>query len=131
MVRIVQMGVGVRGEKWAQIIREEPNSVNVGYVARRLPVLKQRVAEFGEEGVPCFNDLTQALDETQPDAVVLVTPPEGHHEQVMLAFQRGIHVLAEKPLTEDMAEAALFLLRHDYVTGEVLGIDGGFGMRLA
>ena len=105
MIRIVQMGVGVRGEKWAQIIREEPNSVNVGYVARRLPVLKQRVAEFGEEGVPCFNDFSQALDETQPDAVVLVTPPEGHHEQIMLCFERGIHVLAEKPLTEDMAEA--------------------------
>ena len=33
--------------------------------------------------------------------------------------------------TEDMAEAALFLLRHDYITGEVLGIDGGLGMRLA
>jgi predicted dehydrogenase len=105
MIRIVQVGVGVRGETWARIIRDDPNAEVVGYVARRLPALKQRVAEFGDEGVPCFDDLPQALDETEPEAMVLVTPPEGHHEQTMLAFERGIHVLAEKPLTEDMPEA--------------------------
>ena len=32
---------------------------------------------------------------------------------------------------EDMAEAALYLLRQDCVTGEHLAVDGGFGMRLA
>jgi predicted dehydrogenase len=105
MIRVLQVGVGVRGATWARIIREEPNATIVGYVSRRLPVLKQRVAEFGDEGVPCFNNLVQALDETKPDALLLVTPPEGHHEQTMPAFERGIHVLAEKPLTEDLVEA--------------------------
>jgi len=32
---------------------------------------------------------------------------------------------------EDIAEGVLFLLRQDYMTGEVLALDGGFGMRLA
>ena len=32
---------------------------------------------------------------------------------------------------EDVAEAVLFLLRQDYVTGHVLALDGGHGMRLA
>lgn len=105
MVRVVQVGVGIRGEQWSRVIQDNPDTTVVGYVARRLNVLKERVKEFGDEGVPCFNDLAQALDETQPDAVVLVTPPEGHHEQVMLAFERGIHALVEKPLTEDMEEA--------------------------
>lgn len=105
MIRFVQVGVGVRGEQWARVIREDPHAEVVGFVARRLPVLKQRVAKFGDEGVPCFTDLSQALDETEPDAVVLVTPPEVHHEQTMVAFESGIHVLAEKPLTEDTSEA--------------------------
>lgn len=34
-------------------------------------------------------------------------------------------------VADDVAEAALFLLRQDYMTGEVLAIDGGLGMRLA
>jgi len=90
---------------WSRVIRDHPDATVVGYVARRPEVLKQRAAEFGDEGVPCFTDLAQALDETRPDALVLVTPPEGHHEQARTAFQRDVHVLAEKPLTEDMAEA--------------------------
>jgi len=105
MIRFLQMGVGVRGAVWSRVIRDNPGANVVGYVARRMPVLKQRVAEFGDEGVPCFTDLAQALDETRPDALVLVTPPEGHHEQTMLAFESGAHVLAEKPLTEDLPEA--------------------------
>lgn len=32
---------------------------------------------------------------------------------------------------EEIAEAALFLLRSDYITGEVLPVDGGLGMRVA
>lgn len=31
----------------------------------------------------------------------------------------------------EIAQAALFVLRHDYVTGEVLAVDGGLGMRVA
>lgn len=31
---------------------------------------------------------------------------------------------------EDIAQAVLFLLRQEYITGAVLAVDGGFGMRL-
>lgn len=105
MIRIVQVGVGIRGETWARIIGDDPRAEVVGYVARKMEKLQRRVAEFGDEGVPCFVDLAKALDQTSPDAVVLVTPPEGHFDQTMLAFERGTHVLCEKPLTEEMSEA--------------------------
>ena len=32
---------------------------------------------------------------------------------------------------EEIAESVLFLVRQEYMTGEVLAMDGGFGMRLA
>jgi predicted dehydrogenase len=105
MLRIVQVGVGVRGEDWARVVCDNPDIKTVAYVARRLNVLKARVREFGDEGVPCFDNLAKALEETKPEALLLVTPPEGHYEQVMLAFERGIHALVEKPLTEDLTEA--------------------------
>ncbi|NLE77644.1 MAG: Gfo/Idh/MocA family oxidoreductase [Chloroflexi bacterium] len=105
MMRFVQIGVGVRGRQWSRVVREEPGAQMVGYVARRKEVLEAQVKAFGDEGVACFTDLAQALDETKPDALIIVTPPEGHHEQVMMAFERGIHALVEKPLTEDVPEA--------------------------
>lgn len=105
MLRIVQVGFGVRGETWARVIRDNPETQVVGYVSRRLNILEQRVKNFGDQDVPCFNDLARALDETKPDALLLVTPPEGHHEQVMAAFERSLPVLVEKPLTEELTEA--------------------------
>lgn len=105
MIRIVQAGLGVRGEQWVRVVRDNPEVMTVAYVARRLDVLKKKVSELGDDHVPCFDNLAQALDETKPDALLLVTPPEGHYEQVMKAFERGIPVLVEKPLTEDLPEA--------------------------
>ena len=54
---------------------------------------------------PCFSDLDEALDAVKADAVLLVTPPEGHHSQALAAFRHGCHLLAKKPLAEEMGEA--------------------------
>ncbi len=55
--------------------------------------------------------LSEAL-ETQPDAVVIATPPHHHYEQICPCLDAGCHVLAEKPLactdrqTEDLIDRA-------------------------
>lgn len=103
-LRLLQVGMGVRGTQWAQVIREHSGAVNVGYVRPELDIALRQVQEWGEAGTPCFNDLEKAIETVRPDAVVLVTPPEVHHEQATLAFRRGCHVLCEKPLSEDLAE---------------------------
>lgn len=105
MLKIVQAGFGIRGQQWARVVRDNPEVAIVAYVARHLGALRQRVTEFGDGSVPCFDNLAQALDETKPDALLLVTPPEGHYQQIMQAFERDIHVLVEKPLTEDLRQA--------------------------
>jgi predicted dehydrogenase len=104
VIRIVQVGVGVRGRQWARIVREEASAQPVAYVDRRFPALGHD-GNFDSRGVPCFTDLAAALDAVELDAVLLVTPPDVHHEQAMMAFDRGAHVLAEKPLAENLAEA--------------------------
>jgi len=104
VIRVVLVGVGVRGKQWARIIREEADAQAVAYVDRRFPDLNTE-GLFDPHRVPCFADLAAALDVTEPDAMVLATPPEVHHEQATMAFGRGVHVLAEKPLAEDLAEA--------------------------
>jgi predicted dehydrogenase len=104
VTKFILVGVGVRGRQWARVIREEANAQAVAYVDRRFPDLSTG-GTFDPQGVPCFTDLAAALDATEPDALVLATPPLIHHQQIMMAFRRGLHVLAEKPLTEDLAEA--------------------------
>ena len=104
-VRFIQVGVGVRGTHWARVIQDDPHTVVAAYVDLRLDVAQQKAAEWGQPDVPCFTDLAQALASIEVDAVLLVTPPEGHFEQAMLAFKHGCHVLCEKPLVEEMSEA--------------------------
>ena len=103
-LQIIQVGTGVRGEQWAKVIREDPRVKNVAYVRRNVDLARQQIKDWGED-VPCFADLDTALDEVRADAVLLVTPPEGHHAQSMTAFEHGCHVICEKPLTEEMDEA--------------------------
>ena len=43
--------------------------------------------------------------ETQLDFIDVATPPHAHAEIALLALERGVHVLCEKPLTTSMAEA--------------------------
>jgi predicted dehydrogenase len=50
-------------------------------------------------------DLSDVLDDPAIDAVVIATPPQSHHALVKAALQAGKHVLVEKPLATNVADA--------------------------
>ena len=52
-----------------------------------------------------YLDYRQLLDEARPDFVVIATQAPQHAELTVAAAQRGIHVLCEKPLALNLAEA--------------------------
>lgn len=52
-----------------------------------------------------FDDYAAMLDATRPDAVVIATPNDVHAPMVLEAVGRGLHVLCEKPLGTNLAEA--------------------------
>jgi len=56
-------------------------------------------------GVAAAADLAAGLDLDRVDAVIIATPHADHAGQVRLALDAGKHVLCEKPLTIDPAEA--------------------------
>jgi predicted dehydrogenase len=49
-------------------------------------------------GVPAFYDHRQMLEQVELDAVLIATPHYDHPPISMTAFERGIHVLTEKPI---------------------------------
>jgi len=55
--------------------------------------------------VPAFADYCQAMDEVKPDGILIATPHYDHPPIALAAFERGIHVLVEKPLGVDAYQA--------------------------
>ena len=104
-IRFIQVGVGVRGTHWAQVIRDDPRATVAAYVDVRLDIARQKARDWGQPDTPCFATLAEALNSVASEAVLLVTPPEGHFEQTMLAFEHGRHVLCEKPPAMNVGQA--------------------------
>jgi predicted dehydrogenase len=93
--------------------------VGTGYVARvhahALRELGVRVVAVcgrstgavlgGELGAAVYDDLAGLLEAERPDALHVCTPNAAHAEQALLALERGVHVVCEKPLAVSSGEA--------------------------
>ena len=55
--------------------------------------------------MPAFRDLGRALRATGAEVVVLASPPSTHRPLSELALAEGCHVISEKPLALDLADA--------------------------
>ncbi len=73
-----------------------------------------RAAEFGGRA---YSDTIAMLDEAQPDAVSICTPPKFHLPAVEAAAPRGIAVLCEKPPARNLAETEAIV---DVMRGRLL-----------
>lgn len=102
-MRILQVGLGNRGTMWGEIIRGRPDIMHSGV----MDISPERIAAYQvhDPVVATFTDLDVALADTESDAVLLTTPPDGHLNQARSVFDAGLPLLAEKPLTLDLAEA--------------------------
>jgi predicted dehydrogenase len=56
-----------------------------------------------------FTDLSEAIAKTRAVAVTIATPPATHAELALTAIVRGCHVICEKPLAMNVAEARKML----------------------
>jgi predicted dehydrogenase len=88
---------------WGQVIDRRADVVHSGLVDTNPAVLAEFAAS--RPGVPGFTNLEEALAATESDAVLLVTPPNGHLAQARTIFGAGLPLLAEKPLALDLEEA--------------------------
>lgn len=71
----------------------DPSDASLAAAARAFP------------GVPTFADAETMLLKTRPDIVTICTPNKFHKENTLLALRHGAHVVCEKPLAMDVAEA--------------------------
>ncbi len=64
--------------------------------------LATTAAKFGNP--PTYKDLTNFY-RANLDAVVIASPAPTHYENVLIAAKQGVHVLCEKPISDDEDEA--------------------------
>jgi predicted dehydrogenase len=102
-IRTLLVGIGTRGKHWTRLVHEEPLTAPVGYVDPDERALAWARDTYGAHPDDCYETLDQALQATQPELVVLATPPMGHVEEARAVFAAGADLLAEKPLTLDFA----------------------------
>jgi predicted dehydrogenase len=95
-------------------ILEEPRSRLAGLVTRD-------PAKAEPYRVPGWRSLDDALAESGADAVYIATPVFLHAPQAIASLHAGKHVLLEKPMAMNYAQA-LAIERAAYETGRVLGV---------
>ncbi|NGM67738.1 Gfo/Idh/MocA family oxidoreductase [Natronolimnobius sp. AArcel1] len=105
MIRTAIVGLGGFGQLLGRQLLEHPNATLEGVVDVTEDNLETAVEEFGVEEDACYTDETALYDNHDLDAVIIATPPAFHHGQIREAFDRGLHVLCEKPVVVDLEEA--------------------------
>ena len=109
-VRIVLTGAGVRGAIWARVIAEAPDATLAGIVDHD-DARARHARDNHAPGALVARDLDAVLTDPEADAVVIATPPASHHALVSRALAHRVHVLCEKPLSEDLAEVVDLIAR--------------------
>src|SRR5881394_2136256 len=99
MLSWLVVGIGdISRKRVLPAILAEPGSILAGIVTRD-------PAKAEPYGVPGFTDLEAALAATSAEAVYIATPVFLHAPQTIAALRAGRHVLCEKPMALNYAEA--------------------------
>ena len=104
-LRGVCLGAGYFSHYQYEAWQRMPDVEIVAVVNRNVERAREVAAKFGVARVAGWNELSALLDETKPDFVDIITPPETHLEVVRLAVERGIAIICQKPLAPNWAEA--------------------------
>jgi predicted dehydrogenase len=86
-------------------MQEDPRFAPVGIVTRDPRTVGEVLPDGAAGSCRVGTDLGGVLDEVECDVVVVCTPVELHARDLRVAFAAGKHVLVEKCLSNDWAEA--------------------------
>src|SRR4051812_1354761 len=98
--------VGIIGTGWGarvQVPAFREAGLQVAGIAGRDAAKTSRIA--GELGVRAFDDWRGLIAESGVDLISIVTPPHEHLAMATEALEAGRHVLSEKPMALNVAEA--------------------------
>jgi len=104
-IQVVIAGMGRRGRDWLKEVRLSMTFELAAVVDVDQRALDGVANDLNIPGDRCFTDLANALDQTQCQAVIVVTPPDSHVQACETALSRRLAVMVEKPFTLLLSEA--------------------------
>ena len=116
MLNWLVIGIGdITTKRVIPAILAEPRSDFHGVVTRS----PEKAAAYG--GVRVWTSLDDALADNEVDAVYVASPVALHAEQTIAALRAGKHVLCEKPVAMNYADAGRMVAAGD-ASGKLLGV---------
>ncbi|MGB0581298.1 MAG: Gfo/Idh/MocA family protein [Limisphaerales bacterium] len=102
-VRIGIIGMGNIGRFHAAYLLD--GKVNRAELAAVCSTSPHKLKEFEEKGVKVFGDGEELVKSGEIDAVIIATPHYQHTSLGITAFEAGVHVMVEKPISAHKADA--------------------------
>ena len=105
-IGLIVVGLGARANVWLKVAQANPE-IRIAALCDPDPAARARVKEKFPN-IPISADIADIIT-TDADAILLCTPPGGREGQIAAACSQGLAILAEKPLSDDVATAARFV----------------------
>src|SRR5699024_10128917 len=102
-VRVGIIGTGIGAAVHVPVFRQLDDTEIVALGSRRLERAR-KLADRHRIALPS-DDYREIIEHPEVDAVVIATPPYLHHTIPTAAIEAGKHVLCEKPMARNLAEA--------------------------
>lgn len=104
-IRLIHVGVGVRGRHWLDIVAQHPDFVSVACVDTDEKALQEARRAAGQEHGRFFTTLENALSDVQADAALIASPTFLHARHASDALDAGLGVMVEKPLASNVSDS--------------------------
>ena len=102
-IRVGVIGTGFGASLHLSALRENPDFETAAICSRRPD--RARAAAL-DHGIPAhFADYRELVRDERVEAVIIASPPHLHHPMAIAALEQGKHVLCEKPMARNLAEA--------------------------
>lgn len=103
-IRVAIIGMGRMGITHYSIINSHPDVI-IDSVADPSGLALSMISKYLK--IKTFKNYEDLFKETNPDAVLVCTPPGLHYPIVKLAAEKGIHAFVEKPFTTKLSESTV------------------------
>jgi len=118
-IRLIHVGLGVRGRHWIDVVRDRDDYTSVAYVDAVEQAVRDVRALPGLADARFFASLGEAVATVGADAALIASPSALHAPHAAEALDAGLAVLIEKPLAATLSDAAA-LIGHARTVGRPL-----------
>lgn len=102
-IRVGIIGTGFGASLHLSALRESAEFETVAICSRRMD--RARAAAIDHDIPAHFSDFRELARDESIEAVIVASPPHLHHPMAIAALEYGKHVLCEKPMARNLAEA--------------------------